>query len=74
MNQQWMIFRSEATGDHYIYNGELAINFMPVAHKNVWSEDDYDIVHEVYINNRKKLFVNQGVRYIIVSRGTFIEN
>lgn len=69
-----MIFRNEANGDHYIYNGEVAINFMPVANRNVWSEDDYDIVHEMYINTRKKLFTHQGVRYIIVSRGTFIEN
>ena len=68
-----MIFRSEANGNHYIYNGDRAINFTPNEANNVWG-GDYRELSATFGNSRKKLFVKNGVRYIVVSRGTFVEN
>lgn len=67
-----MIFRSEASGHHYIFNGEDVIDFTPNP-KQTW-DGPTEKVEEAFNNARKKGFITSRGRHIVVSRGTFIDN
>ncbi len=66
MNHHLMIFRNEATGDCYVYNGKEAINVSPSDQRAIlWPEYALEIVEAAY-NTKKKVFIHEKTRHIII--------
>ena len=69
---EWMIFYSEASMHHYLYNGTDVIDFTP-GERILW-DDKVEVLDEVLRNPRKKLFLHNKARHIIVARGKILTN
>lgn len=67
MNHHLMIFRNEATGECYVYNGEEVINVSPSSNGRaiLWPREVGKEVETTY-NSRKKIFIHDKTRHIIV--------
>lgn len=70
--KKYILFRSEASGHHYVYNGEDVIDFSPNP-KHVF-EISTSKLDEVFNNNRKRTFTTNTGKHVVMFRGTFIEN
>ncbi|RWZ86706.1 MAG: hypothetical protein EO766_13495 [Hydrotalea sp. AMD] len=86
MNNDWMIIYRETDYAHFLFNGEWPVSIRP--HAQAWGEQYSDKVEEqisktendipllktVLNNTRKKIFTCNGVRYVVLQRGEFIND
>ena len=66
----YIIFYNEASLQYYLYNGVVPINIMP--YDRILWDDKVEVLDDALKNPRKKLFVHNKTRYIIVHRGKFL--
>lgn len=68
----WMIFRSDIPSpEYFLYNGERVINITPVATPYTVFGEPGRPLEDCYNSPRKKMFVNNKVRYTVLGRGKF---
>jgi len=67
MDHHLMIFRNEATGECFIYNGEEVINVTVPANERevIWPDNELQEVEKAY-TSRKKVFVHDKTRHIVI--------